>query len=171
MKKLFTITFCLTLSIFVTAQTSVSKVSKKDKNTTINSAPSQTAAMASTVVPGESLTLKEVEYDFGKIPQGKPVTHDFVFTNTGNTPFALDNVRASCGCTTPEWNKDTIPVGASAIIKVGYNAANEGSFTKPVTITYNGDQVKQIIIKGEVWKTPVTSAPINTSLNSLKNDQ
>ena len=30
----------------------------------------------------ESLSLKETEFDFGKIPQGKPVTHDFEFKNT-----------------------------------------------------------------------------------------
>jgi hypothetical protein len=80
-------------------------------------------------------------------------------------------VQASCGCTTPEWNKDTVAAGATAIIKVGYNAANEGPFNKSVTITYNGNQTKQLFIKGEVWKTPTTSAPVNTTLNSLKNEQ
>jgi hypothetical protein len=170
MKKISTVIFCLGFSLIATAQTSVTKVNKKAKNTATNSAAPQTMATTAPVAPQESLTLKETEYDFGKIPQGKPVTHNFEFTNTGTVPFALDNVRASCGCTTPEWSKDTIPVGATAIIKVGYNSANEGVFAKPVTITYNGNQVKQIIIKGEVWKTPVTSAPVNTSVSSLKND-
>jgi hypothetical protein len=54
---------------------------------------------------------------------------------------------------------------------VGYNAANEGPFNKSITVTWNGDQTKQIIIKGEVWKTPVTSAPLNTALITLKNEQ
>lgn len=167
MKHIFTIILCLAFSIAATAQTSVTKVNKKTKTSSTNSVASTTAT---TVAPQENLTLKETEYDFGKIPQGKPVTHIFEFTNTGNIPFALDNVQASCGCTTPEWKRDTVAVGATAIIKVGYNAANEGPFSKPVTITYNGNQIKQIIIKGEVWKTPVTSAPVNTSLNSLKNE-
>lgn len=171
MKRLFTIIFCLAFSMAATAQTSVTKVSKKNKTAATNSASAATTAVAPSVASKESLTLKETEYDFGKIPQGKPVTHIFEFTNTGDAPFALDNVQASCGCTTPEWKRDTVAAGATAIIKVGYNAANEGPFTKPVTITYNGNQVKQIIIKGEVWKTPVTSAPVNTSLNSLKNEQ
>jgi hypothetical protein len=163
MKKIITIVIsCFTFSLVTSAQTMVTKVNKKEK-TTINKLV--------TSEPQESLTFKENEFDFGKIPQGKPVTHTFEFVNTGNKPFALDKVQASCGCTTPVWNKDTVAVGATAIIKVGYNAANEGPFTKPVTITYNGDQTKQIIIKGEVWKTPVTSAPVNTSLNSFKTEQ
>jgi len=119
----------------------------------------------------ESISLKETEFDFGKIPQGKPVTHIFEFTNTGFVPLSLDKVQASCGCTTPEWNKDVIEPGATSKITVGYNAQNEGPFAKPVTITYNGNQVKQIIIKGDVWKTLVTSAPENSSVNSLKNEQ
>jgi hypothetical protein len=116
------------------------------------------------------ISLNENEFDFGKIPQGKPVTHVFKFNNTGNIPLKLDNVQASCGCTTPEWNKDIIAAGATAKITVGYNAQNEGTFAKPVTITYNGNQTKQIIIKGDVWKTPVSSAPENTKINSLKNE-
>ncbi len=167
MKKLFTVICFLAFTLLASAQTNVTKVSKKNKTATSKSDAVQPVSPA----PSESLTLKETEYDFGKIPQGKPVTHIFEFTNTGNAPFALDNVQASCGCTTPEWNKDTVAVGQTAVIKVGYNAANEGPFTKPVTITYNGTQTKQIIIKGEVWKTPVTSAPLNTALNTLKNEQ
>ena len=154
-------------TVLASAQTSVTKVSKKNKTATTKSL----APEAISENPSESLTLKETQFDFGKIPQGKPVTHVFEFTNTGTAPFALDNVQASCGCTTPVWNKDTVAVGQTAVIKVGYNAANAGPFTKPVTITYNGTQTKQIIIKGEVWKTPVTSAPVNTALNTLKNEQ
>ena len=164
MKKIFTLICCATFVLPAFAQTNVTKVNKKNKNITTNVAESAPPA-------AESLTLKESEFDFGKIPQGKPVTHVFEFTNTGDKPFALNNVQASCGCTTPEWNKDTIAPGATASIKVGYNAATEGPFNKTVSITYNGTQTKQIIIKGDVWKTPVTSAPENTSLNTLKNEQ
>jgi hypothetical protein len=129
------------------------------------------AAVTETAKPsGDFLAVKEMEYDFGKIPQGKPVTHVFSVTNSGKTPFKLDNVQASCGCTTPIWDKDKeIAPGASAEITVGYNAAAEGPFTKPVTITYNGNLSKVINIKGTVWKTPTESAPTNGAVNELKN--
>jgi uncharacterized protein DUF1573 len=165
MKKIFTLICFITFGLSAFAQTNVTKVNKKNKSITTNVAELPSPASK------ENLTLKESEFDFGKIPQGKPVTHVFEFVNTGTSPFALDNVQASCGCTTPEWNKDTIAPGATASIKVGYNAASEGPFNKNVTITYNGTETKQIIIKGDVWKTPVTSAPENTSLNTLKNEQ
>ncbi len=149
-KITFTLICALALAFSVSAQTNVAK------NT---SSAGQ-----------EPLTFKESVYDFGQIPQGKPVTHVFEFTNTGDSAFALDNVQASCGCTTPEWNKDIIAPGETAKITVGYNAQNDGQFVKPVTITYMGNKTKQILIKGEVWKTPVTSAPENASVSSLKNE-
>ena len=59
--------------------------------------------------------------------------------------------------------------GETSKITVGYNAMNEGAFTKYITITYNGKQSKQVTIKGEVYKTPNSSAPENSGLNFLKN--
>jgi hypothetical protein len=116
----------------------------------------------------ETLKLKETEHDFSKIPQGKPVYYDFVIVNTGTTPLKLDNVTATCGCTTPEWSQEPIAPGASSKIKVGYNAAAEGAFEKVITINYNTNQIKQIKIKGTVWKAPEGSAPVNTSVDFLK---
>jgi len=117
----------------------------------------------------EILFLKESEFNFGKIPQGKPVTHNFEVMNTGKDSLRIVNVQASCGCTTPEWDKEKVQApGEKTTIKVGYNSASEGPFNKSITITYNGTQTKQMIIKGEVWKTPVTSAPENNALGALK---
>ena len=140
MKKLFTLVFSVLLLGVVNAQTAIA----------------------------EPLELKQLEFDFGTIPQGKPVYHSFQITNKGTNALKLDNVQASCGCTTPEWNKEPIAPGATAIIKVGYNAAAEGPFEKPISITYNGNVTKQIKIKGNVWKAPAGSAPSNASVNFLK---
>jgi hypothetical protein len=114
------------------------------------------------------LILKETTHNFGKIPQGRPAVYSFEVTNTGKEPLKLDNVQASCGCTTPEWSKDPIAPGTSANIKVGYNAYAEGSFTKTVSIFYHGNQTKLLTISGEVYKSPPTSAPENSSLQFLK---
>ncbi len=127
-----------------------------------------TPAAATATVVDETLKLKQSEHDFSKIPQGKPVYYTFEIVNTGATPLKLDNVSATCGCTTPEWNRDPIAPGATAQIKVGYNAAAEGPFEKFITITYNTNQTKQLKIKGTVWKAPAGSAPGNASVELLK---
>lgn len=125
-------------------------------------------AQGSTQAAEELLKFKETEHDFAQIPQGKPVYYTFEIVNTGKTALKLDDVHATCGCTTPEWSREPIAPGATAFIKVGYNAAAEGFFDKPITVTYNGNQVKQMKIKGTVWKVPVGSAPANASVDYLK---
>ena len=130
-------------------------------------AKSQTSATPVVQVT-ETLQLKESNFDFGKIAQGRPVTHVFEVVNTSKESMRLENVQASCGCTTPEWSKDAIAPGAASPIKVGYNAAVEGAFSKTVTIVYNGNQTKTIVITGTVYKTPATSAPANPSISLLK---
>jgi hypothetical protein len=166
MKKIITLSAFFAIALASRAQTMVTPAAHAAH--TDNTAPVSKTETATP--PVDALAMKEAEYNFGKIPQGKPVTHVFEFTNTGKTPFKLDNVQASCGCTTPEWSKDkTIAPGETSVITVGYNAAAEGPFTKSITVTYNTNQTKVVLIKGEVWKTPSTSAPANTGLNDIKN--
>ena len=116
----------------------------------------------------EVLVLKETEHNFDLIPQGKPVYYTFEIVNTGKVALKLDDVHASCGCTTPEWSYDPVKPGGTTIIKVGYNAAGEGAFQKSITIMYNGNQTKVLTISGTVYKTAATSAPVNSSIALLK---
>jgi hypothetical protein len=133
-------------------------------------AQSSVQKVTATPVPAkiETLQLKESGYGFGKIPQGRPVVHIFEIVNTGKDPLILENVLASCGCTTPEWSHDAIAPGATASIKVGYNAYGEGHFNKTVTIFYNNGQTKALTISGEVYKLPDSAAPENASVQFLK---
>lgn len=153
---------CLSLTIFAQHE-------GHNHATTAPEAPATAAAPAKKTTE-EALLIKEAEHDFGKIPQGKPVTYSFEVANSSKKDLKIDNVQASCGCTTPEWDREkAIAPGSTSKITVGFNAAAEGPFTKLVTISYNGTETKQITIKGEVWKTPAASAPANEGINGLKN--
>lgn len=90
-------------------------------------------------------------YNFGKIKQGTPVTTYFEITNTSDRPLVIESASAACGCTTPEYAKEPIAPNGVTRLKVGYNAANMGPFTKPVTIKFAGvPEPKVINITGEV---------------------
>ncbi len=66
----------------------------------------------------------------------------------------VENSWASCGCTTPERIAEPIQPGASAKLKVQYNAAAVAPFTKDVNIKFAGiDEVKTVKITGEVLST------------------
>jgi hypothetical protein len=95
--------------------------------------------------------LKSEKFDFGKIKQNVPVTTYFEFTNTSDRPVVIESAVASCGCTTPEYAKEPIAPNATTKIKVGYNAAAPGAFTKNVTLKLAGvPDAKVLVITGEV---------------------
>ncbi len=80
------------------------------------------------------IEFKETKHSFGKIKQNVPATHSFTFKNTSGKVVVIESAVAGCGCTTPDYPKNAIAPGASEEIKVTYNAAAMGTFTKDVTV-------------------------------------
>ena len=94
-------------------------------------------------------------HDFGKIPQGKPVSVEFKFTNTGNEPLIITNIESVCGCTVPKYTNTPVLKGQTGTISVTYNAAALAPFSKGLTIRSNAKTpIKVIYIKGEVVAIP-----------------
>lgn len=91
------------------------------------------------------------EHDFGKIPAGTPVSHEFIFTNKGDAPLIISTVQASCGCTVTAYSKEPVEAGRQGFVKATYDAAKAGKFTKTVTVNANTEQgVVRLTIRGEV---------------------
>lgn len=101
----------------------------------------------------------EDKHDFGTVIEGANATWEFKFKNVGKEPIVLQptDVRASCGCTTPNWTKDTIPPGGSGSVSAQFGSAGRpGIFNKNVTVSYKGNVVKMLTIKGVVIKPDTT---------------
>lgn len=99
------------------------------------------------------IDFKNTTHDYGDIKEdGGMAESEFVFTNTGNQPLIINNVRATCGCTTPDWTREPILPGKTGSIKVGYNPKNRpGAFSKNVNIYSNSQPgVTVLTIKGNV---------------------
>jgi hypothetical protein len=97
------------------------------------------------------IKVKTEVYDFGKIKQNVPVEYAFEITNISNKPVVVENSWATCGCTVPEKITEPIMPGATAKLKVSYNAASLGHFSKDAYIKLAGiDQPKTLKVTGEV---------------------
>jgi hypothetical protein len=100
-----------------------------------------------------TITFTNKEHDFGTIRElDGAVSYEFNFTNQGKTPLILNDVKASCGCTTPSWPHEPILPGKTGSIKVSFNPKNRpGPFSKSITITSNADTPSMtLLIKGVV---------------------
>ncbi len=95
--------------------------------------------------------FNEEKHDFGKIPQGTPVTTIFEFTNIGKEPLIITEVKPTCGCTTDEYTKTPVKSGEKGYIKIIYNAAAPMPFNKTIVVTSNAKTpTKYLNIVGEV---------------------
>ncbi len=98
-------------------------------------APPMTVTPPAAVTNIEFIQFKETSFDFGNIKQSIPAMHVFEFKNVGDRDINLQNVAASCGCTTPNWKGGIYKPGETCQITATYNAASEGGFNKSVTVT------------------------------------
>ena len=88
-------------------------------------------------------------YDFGNIREdaGK-VTHEFVYTSTGQAPLAVLWAKAQCGCTKPKYSTSPLSPGKRGKISVTFIPKGySGEFVKTVTVRTNapGDQQKSTL--------------------------
>jgi Protein of unknown function (DUF1573) len=113
---------------------------------------------ATTAAKNNEISFSDVKHSFGKIKQNIPASYTFNLKNNGSKPLIIEQATAQCGCTTPEYSKSPILKGKSSPIKVTYNAANPGPFTKTVTVKFlNVPEPTILTIEGEVLKGAETA--------------
>ncbi len=98
-------------------------------------------------------------HDFGEIKETDgPVSHTFKFMNVGSGALAIMDVKATCGCTLPDWSKKVILPGDTGFVTVQYNPYNRpGIFRKSLTINTNAvEPTSFVYIKGAVKPRPET---------------
>src|SRR6478735_2854945 len=106
------------------------------------------AQEASTKANGPVISFEKKTHDFGDIFQGDKVEETFKFTNTGNEPLIITDVRVTCGCTTKSYPKEPIQPGGKSEIVVAFNSAGKmGHQDKTVTVVSNAVNADGALIK------------------------
>ncbi len=108
-------------------------------------------------------------FDFGSVEEGNKAEKTFTFKNTGNQPIILSKVRASCGCTTPNWTREPVMPGQNGKIEVSYNSAGRpGAFNKTITITSNATEATKVLkIRGNVVRDPANDPKMTVERNVI----
>jgi hypothetical protein len=80
-------------------------------------------------VPNTTLKFNKLSHDFGKVKEDSDNKTVFRVTNTGKFPLIIDDVKASCGCTTPSKPTKPIAPGKTDKIEVVFHP-KEGQLNK-----------------------------------------
>ncbi len=89
---------------------------------------------------GPQLTFENSRHDYGTVYVDEmPETKlDIKFTNTGDEPLVLSNVRACCGTRVTQWPREPISPGEEGIIKIEFRLAPRPQrISRSVTVNYN----------------------------------
>ncbi len=96
--------------------------------------------------------------DYGTIEKGSNGVRVFEFTNTGDAPLVISNVKSTCGCTVPKKPKDPIMPGETGEIEVKYDTKRVNPIRKTITVFSNAETPTVALkIKGLVVDSDKTS--------------
>lgn len=140
--------FTLLFSASACNESAAKKVDKEKVSQNAAEAPIATAEMS----------FNKTVHDFGTIKEGETVQTTFTFTNTGQTDLIIVDARGSCGCTVPNYPKNSpIAPGATGEILVSFDSSNKPNMQqKTVTISANTSNGRETLrIKAMVSPDPV----------------
>lgn len=153
MKRIFfTLSLASVLVLFSCKENASSKIDASN----VEVAAKRDAAAKSVPV----MEFDKIEHDFGTIEQNAPQETIFTFTNTGDAPLIITDATSSCGCTVPDYPKNTpIAPGESGQMLVKFNGAGQNQVTKTITVTANtGKGTETLRIKAFI--TPKGAGPL-----------
>lgn len=116
-------------------------------------------------IAGKSAKIEFQEkdvHDFGTITEGDTVEHVYSFVNKGELPLVINNITASCGCTTPDWPRTPVAPGETSSIRVRFNSrGKQGEQRKTITV-YANTQPAMTDVAFKVLVNPKQQAATST---------
>ncbi len=99
---------------------------------------------------GAQLTFEKSQHDYGtQYVDSMPDTKlDIKFSNTGDAPLILSNVRACCGTQVKSWPREPILPGEEGVIQIEFRLAPRPQrISRTVTVNYNSEVNPTVIYR------------------------
>lgn len=108
------------------------------------------------------LKFNTLTIENNSIPYGSDFTFEFPFKNNSKEYIKIEDVKRSCGCTTPYFPSDSIKPGKKEKIIAKYDTKRVGDFTKTLTVMIKGSEPILLTIKGKVLPeaNPAINVPV-----------
>ncbi len=127
----------------------------------------------------QKLEAKQSVIDCGQILFQRPVTVEFELRNKGSRPLYIRDVKASCGCATASYPRNSIPQDGSFKVSATYDAQQLGHFekliavysnagSKPLLLTLRGHVVTEVVDYAGDY--PFKLGQLSTDVNDIEFD-
>lgn len=112
------------------------------------------AFMSCSVFAQPEIKFDKEKHDFGKVNEADGEARTvFTYTNTGTAPLIIQDVQASCDCTSPAWTQEPVLPGKTGSVTVVYDTKGRpGVFDKTINVYHNAGKapLTTLQINGEV---------------------
>lgn len=83
-------------------------------------------------------SFEDDTHRFGSVQEGEQLYHPFVFTNTGDKPLFITNIKVGCMCTRYRFPMQPVPVGVTDTIHVYFDTQGKAGYQiRDLKITAN----------------------------------
>lgn len=111
------------------------------------------AVLITVVANAQEFKFDAETINYGSITQGSEGKRLFEFTNIGDAPLIIKNIKSTCGCTIPKKPEKPIMPGEKGKIEISYDTKRLGGFSKAITIYSNAKSERKMLkIKGYINK-------------------
>ncbi|MCG8448119.1 MAG: DUF1573 domain-containing protein [Pirellulales bacterium] len=112
-----------------------------DRNLQQVSSVAFTSAAASSESPMgfPKIVVEDPVHNFGEVPSGTVITHDFAIRNDGNADLMIRQVQASCGCTGTSLAQETISPGGETTVEVKLDLVNRTGRQNRSVVVFSND--------------------------------
>jgi hypothetical protein len=127
-----------------------------------NPAGAEEATTAEAPTPGgPQLTFTTLVHDFGRISDIDKQPCRFPFTNTGDQPLVISEIKATCGCTATSLDQRRFEPGEGSALEVVYTPGGQGRQDKLIRIFSNdpSQEVTELTVSAEVWPFVILDPP------------
>jgi hypothetical protein len=103
------------------------------------------------------IKFRETAWDFGKVSQGKTVSHAFVFTNEGDAALVIKRVTTTCGCTAALVSAERVAPGQEGKIEVRFDTRGYGGQVGKLVYVESNDPnepKKQLEVRADIEVPP-----------------
>lgn len=99
------------------------------------------------------IRIPNKSFDFGTLTLGDSLTHEYVIANHGKTNLIINDIKTTCGCTVPHWDRNSIAPGDTTFVRVHFSALDTGFIHKVIVLNSNVDSIfSSLHLTGRVLK-------------------
>ncbi len=110
------------------------------------------------------IKFKEEAWNFGKVKQGEVLSHEFVFTNSGDATLIIQKVSTTCGCTAALASEDKIGPGKEGKIQIKFDTRGYGGVLSKLIFVESNDPAgarKQLQVSADIETPPAAKIEID----------